>query len=80
MNREQMIAWLCIEGWSLYMRREGKIQSLIRGVSRIHENGVLIPESAWVTQIVVVKGVTPIPWEDVDDGQLEIFYEAARLL
>lgn len=75
MTRDQMIAWLCLEGWSVKKRFNADL-SLMRDRERIHTNAAYIRDSAWYgNQYTQDRG-----WRDVDDGQLEIFYEAARLL
>lgn len=76
MNREQMIAWLALEGWVPV--KGGTVQSVMRGEVRIHSSGAKIKESTWATDSKARKQVHQISWEELTN--VEAYYETARVL
>lgn len=79
MNREQMIAWLCIEGWESNWRLDPTHASITREPERISHGGKYNNPSAWFTQ-PVEPPVQPLAWTHFTDAQIQAMYEKARLL
>ena len=68
MNREQMIAWLTLEGWEPRESTQYKWgTSLIRGKDRITADGAYAENSLYVPYFDV-----PVDWARVSDYQLEV--------
>lgn len=83
MNREQMIAWLCLEGWEPCKRDDSAVRvlSVMRGDARISQSGSYTPRSAWASHGAVKVVVLAALWSEFTENCLERIYErAARLL
>lgn len=83
MNREQIEAWLVLEGWSpVIALHENAVKlkwhSIMRGVDRIESDGRVWRNTTWAG--THKKIVTTIDWDVFLDDELKRVYEKARLL
>jgi hypothetical protein len=78
MNREQMIAWLTLEGWELYeyfdKSRGLWYRSIKRGVERIGQGGSYFNPTSWG------RDAQRTEWFRIQDSTVKVFYEKASLL
>lgn len=86
MTREQMIAWLAIEGWVPWKLKKAALSntdqalSVVRGTTRIESRGSkVIPNTTWVGG-GREHDKTPAEWDEFTLVELENIYEKARLL